>query len=223
MRNCIFKSVVAMVSTMFVLSITPQDLHAQSAMFTNKMQKKLMKEQEKAYKKKLKEYKKEGWKIAGSSRTMEVALLEHYSRLAQEGNSEVVGEVEQCRSINLCKQYAISNAQNAYASLACAKVQGKAGSLLRANQDNPSEELDKFSAAYSKHISADISGAMTESYAIVKENKTSKQYKLFFILNEDKARSSRKRAMEKSLEETKLTLEEIDMITKFVEENVETE
>ncbi len=205
-----------------MVSFTP-DIYAQSATFTSKMQKKLQKENEKAYKRKLKEYKKEGWKLSGSSRTMEVALLEHYSKLSQKKNKELVGEVDQCRSINVCKQYAVSNAQNYYASMACANVRGKAAGIMQSDQADISSESDKFLAAYEKQVSADISGALTESYAIVKDNGSSKQYKVFFILDEEKARLARINSMKKSLKETQISLETMKEISKFIEEEVNIE
>ena len=47
----------------------------------------------KMYKEKVKEYKREGWKLTGSSKTLEVALLEHYEKLKDPNNTELVGEV----------------------------------------------------------------------------------------------------------------------------------
>lgn len=47
----------------------------------------LEKAQKKEYKAKIKEFKKEGWKLYGSSRTIEVALLTHYDKLRQLGEN----------------------------------------------------------------------------------------------------------------------------------------
>ena len=45
--------------------------------------KQLKKQYSKMYKVKIKEYKKEGWKLDSSSKTLEVALLEHYKKLSR--------------------------------------------------------------------------------------------------------------------------------------------
>ena len=66
----------------------------------------LERETSKMYKAKIKEYKKTGWKLAGSSKTLEVALLEHYEKMKDPQNVELVGEVSQCKSLNVCKQVA---------------------------------------------------------------------------------------------------------------------
>ena len=43
----------------------------------------------KEYKVKMKEFKKEGWKIFGSTRSLDVALLQHYQKLAKDGEYNV--------------------------------------------------------------------------------------------------------------------------------------
>jgi len=158
------------------------------------------KDPEKQAKAKLKEYKKEGWKISGGSRTLEVALLEHYAKLTKSENKELIGAVQQCQSINVCKQWAQSNAANSYATLAGSKVAGNLGSLLKGKFNKPQEEIDLFVAAYKNRVKAEVSGAMTESYSIVKDNgKKGKEYQTIFIVNENEAREARKRAMEGSV------------------------
>jgi hypothetical protein len=211
-----FKIILTAVMSVILLASVPEIASAQSS---KKLDKKLQKEKDKEYKKKIKEYQKENWKLSGSSRTLEVALLEHYAKLAEsEENKEFAGEVSQCKSINVCKQSALNNAQNRYASLAGGNIKGRIESLLRADADRPEIEMDKFIAAYENQVKAEVSGVLTESYSIVKDNGTTKEYKTFFILNEEKAGAARARAMERSLLETKITIKEAEEISKFVNE-----
>ncbi|MDR2065514.1 MAG: hypothetical protein LBP85_07405 [Prevotellaceae bacterium] len=206
-------AVMALVAGL-IFTVIPQSAFAQS-----KIEKKLQKEKEKEYKKKIKEYKKEGWKLTGSSRTLEVALLEHYLKLAEsEQNKEMAGEVSQCKSINVCKQFALNNAQNNYASKANGNIKGRVESLLRADANHPEIEIDKIIAAYENQVKAEVGGALTESYSLIKDNGATKEYKTFFILNEEKATLARQKAMERSLIETKLTIKEAEEISKFVNE-----
>jgi hypothetical protein len=192
-----------------------QDVCAQS----KRSQKQKQKELDKEYKKKISEYNKGNWKLAGSSRTLEVALLKHYEKLGEdENNKEFVGEVSQCQSINVCKQFALNNALNRYATLASGHVKGRIESMMRANALSTQEEMDKFIAAYENMVQAEVSGVLTESYSIVKENGNTKEYKTFFIMNEEKAGAARKRALEKSLLETKIAVKEAEEISKFVNE-----
>jgi len=207
-------AVMALVAV-FVFALAPQTTYAQ---LSHKQEKKLSKEREKQYQKKIKEYKAEGWKLNGSSRTIEVALLEHYQKLSEKDNVEFVGEVSSCKSINVCKQFALTNAQNRYASLAGGNIKGRIESLLRADANMPQIEIDKFIAAYENMVKAEVGGVLTESYSIVKEKGDTKEFKTFFIMNEEKASIARMRAMERSLKETKITIDEAKEISKFVNE-----
>jgi hypothetical protein len=217
MKSKFLKMSVMAMFAIFTLSVIPQVSYAQ---LSKKQEKQLQKARDKEYKNKLKEYRKDGWKIAGSSKSIDVALLEHYAKLAEKGNKEIVGEVGQCRSVNICREYALTNAQNYYANLAGGKVEGLVTSLLRGNAENPKEEVDKFSGAFKKQVAVDVSGALTESYSIVRENGDTKEYKIFYILNEEEGRAACERALKKSLKETKLVLKEMDEVSKFINENV---
>jgi uncharacterized protein YceK len=173
------------------------------------------------YAQKMAEYKTEGWKLAGSSRTLEVALLDHYVKLydePQENNQELVGEVSQCKSINVCRQMATNNAIVQYANLANSFVKGRVESDLNADANVPQAEFDKMYAAYERLVSANIKGVLTESYAIVKEENLVKQYKLFFLVNEEKAATARTKAMENALKETAIAQEYATKIADFVNE-----
>jgi hypothetical protein len=212
----IFKISVMAFLSVVLLSAMPQSASAQ---VSKKMEKTLQKQRDKEYKVKIKEYQKAGWKLAGGSRTIEVALLEHYEKTADKKNKEFTGDVSQCKSINICRQAALNNAQNRYASLASANVKGRIESLLRADANQVDTEIDKMIAAYEKAVQADISGALAESYSIVKENGDgTKAFQTIFIVNEEEAASARMRAMEKSLRETKITVKEAEEISKFVQD-----
>ena len=72
--------------------IAPLSMKAQ-----NKTLDKAMK---KEYQTKMKEYKKEGWKLFGSSRSLDIALLTHYDKLntLNEDGREVVGVASKFKS-----------------------------------------------------------------------------------------------------------------------------
>ena len=126
---------VSVLAAAFMMMAAPQDACAQ---LSKKQQKQLQKERNKEYKKKIAEYKSEKWKLGGSSRTLEVALLEHYAKLAEsEHNKEFVGEVSQCQSINVCRQFALTNALNRYATLASGHVKGRIETMMRADANMP--------------------------------------------------------------------------------------
>ena len=214
--KCI-KMMTVMVVAAILLTVAPQNACAQ---LSKKQEKMLQKELDKEYKKKMAEYKNENWKLAGSSRTLEVALLTHYKKLGEdlENNKEFVGEVSQCQSINVCKQFALTNALNRYATLAGGHVKGRVETMMRADANLPEIEMDKLIAGYENLVKAEVGGILTESYSIVKSKGNTNEYKTFFILNEAKAGAARKKAMEKSLLETKIAIKEAEEIAKFVNE-----
>ena len=217
MKKYAIKMLVMALVAVFIGAFAPQTSYAQ---ISKKQEKTLQKEREKQYKKKIAEYKKEGWKLGAGSRTIEVALLEHYAKMAEsDKNSEFIGEVSQCKSINVCKQFALTNAQNRYATLACGNVKGRIAALLKADVSLPETEADKFIASYENEVKAEVAGVLSESYSVVKENKDgTKAYQTIFILNEEKAGLARIRAMERSLRETKIAVDEASEISKFVKE-----
>ena len=205
-----------------LLTVAPQDAAAQ---LTKKQQRQLQKERNKQYKSKIKEYKKGKWQLGASSRTIEVALLEHYAKLAEDDNNvEFIGEVSQCQSINVCRQFALNNAVNRYATLASGNVKGRIESMLRADANLPQVEIDKFIAGYENLVQAEVGSVLTESYSIVRETPATRgapatrEYKTFFILNEEKAGAARMRAMERSLRETQIAVREAEEISRFVNE-----
>ena len=93
----------------------------------NAQNKELQKQQKKEYKKKMKEYKAEGWKLFGSTRSLDVALLTHYDKLNTLGDDaiEIVGIASKFQSKNVGKQMAINNACITYAQTAGSVVKGR--------------------------------------------------------------------------------------------------
>jgi len=61
---------------------------------------------------------------------------------------------------------------------------------------------------------------LTESYSIVKDNGDSKEYKTFFIINEEAARQVRLRAMEHALKEMEITGRSAEVISEFANERL---
>jgi len=189
------------------------------AMTTNAAdpQKALEKARSKQCKAKIKEYKKEGWKLAATSKSIDVALLEHYAKLSNADNSELVGDVSRCQSANMCKQAAYNNAILTYANLAGSAVKGRIvadGSLNQTTGD----EFDKLYVAYERLVQAEIKNVAKESYSVVKEYGNEKQYRTFFIVNEDDALKARIRAMEMAAKETALAQQYANQVVEFVRE-----
>lgn len=186
----------------------------------------LEKAQKKEYKAKIKEFKKEGWKLYGSSRTTEVALLTHYDKLCKLGDNgyEVMGEASSFKSKNVGKQMSINNACNIYARNAGSHVKGRMVSDLAGDADNTDAEFEHFYAAYETLVEKEIKGEMQESFSVIKDNKNGTfSMQTYFIINEDAAVKARIRAMENALKESQAAQKYAQKVSDFVREGFEAE
>lgn len=181
---------------------------------------KLEKKRDKQYKTKMKELKRGGWILDSSSRSLDVALLEHYEKLKDENNQEIIG-TSSGKSTNVMRQVAFNNAINYYAGQASSVVKGRIASdaFSDGSDGEATAEFDKFYGAYERLVNAEVkSGVIKESFSIKRKIGSIYEYQTFFIINEDKAMLARKRAMQRAIEETKMAQEYAGMVTKFVNE-----
>ena len=181
------------------------------------MQKALQKE----YKTKMKEFKKEGWKLFGSSRSLDVALLSHYEKLGREGeeNYEIVGTSSQFKSKNVGHQRALNNAATIYAQQAGRKVKGRIVSDLAGNDDDAKAEFDNFYAAYESLVEKEINGELQESFSIIRENGNGPyEMQTFFIISESAATRARIRAYENAAKESAAAQKYAKQVSDFVNE-----
>lgn len=190
----------------------------------NAQNKILQKAIKKEYKSKMKEYKKEGWKLFGSSRSLDVALLKHYDKLETLGDNayEIVGICAKYKSDNVGHQAAINNACNTYARNAGSHVKGRVVSDMASNGDDTSAEFDHFYAAYETLVEKEIRGEMQESYAIYKTlSNGEKTMQVYFIINEDAATKARIRAYENAMKESEAAQKYANKVSEFIKEGFE--
>lgn len=190
----------------------------------NAQNKVLQKAMKKEYKTKMKEYNREGWKLFGSSRSLDVALLTHYDKLTQLGENgyEVVGICAKYKSDNVGHQAAINNACNTYARSAGSHVKGRVVSDMASNGDDTSSEFDHFYAAYESLVEKEIRGEMMESFAIYRDlGKGEKTMQVYFIINEDAACKARIRAYENAMKESEAAQKYADKVSNFIKEGFE--
>lgn len=187
--------------------------------------KQLMKAREKEYKTKMKQLKKDKWELFGSSRTIEVALLEHYDKLNKYGEdaTEIVGVASRFRSKNIGHQQAINNACITYSQQAGSSLKGRLVSDMAADGDDSSGEFDHFYAAYERLVEKEIKGEMIESFSIIRclnpsANEKEREYEMqtFFIVNESAASRARIKAMENALKESEAAQKHAEKISEFV-------
>lgn len=186
------------------------------SMGQSKMEKQLQKLRQKQAKEQVKKYTKEGWKVDGTTKSLEVALMEHYLKLEDPNNRELVGSVSGCTSRNVCQNQALNNAIVKYAQEAKSHVMGRVESEV-ANVDQT--ELDNFYSAYERLVASTIGGELEFSVSLYREDKDgSKEYDTFFIINEDQASKKRVKAMENAAKESATAQKFAGQISDFVKE-----
>ena len=197
-----------------------------SVTFAEAQNKVLQKAMKKEYKTKIKQYNKEGWKLFGSSRSLDVTLLKHYDKLEKLGDNgyEVVGVCAKYKSDNVGHQAAINNACNTYARNAGSHVKGRVLSDMASNGDDTSAEFDHFYAAYETLVEKEIRGEMQESYAIYRDlGNGEKTMQVYFVINEDAATKARIRAYENALKESEAAQKYATKVSQFIKEGFEAE
>lgn len=181
-------------------------------------------EQKKEYKKKMKEYKKEGWKVYGTSHSLEVALLDHYEKLGEEDAVEIVGVASSFMSKNVGQQAAMNAACNNYARAAESTVRGRIVSDIFNDADDVPAEFDKFYAAYESKVEKEIKGELKPTYSIIRSKgkdgngKEIFEMQSFFVVNESAASKARIRAMENALKESEVAQKYAEKVSEFVQE-----
>lgn len=181
----------------------------------------LQKAQKKEYQTKMKEFNKNGWKLYGSTRSLEVALLQHYEKLNKEGEEayEIMGNCSRFKSKNVGHQTCLNNAANIYASQAGRKLKGRIVSDLAGNADEPESEFDHFYAAYESLVQKEINGELQESLSVIKDNGDGTfEMQSFFIVSESAATRARIRAYENALKESTAAQKYAQKVSDFVRE-----
>ena len=185
------------------------------------LEKKIAKQLEQEYKKTMKLYKKEGWKLFGSSHSIEMALLLHYQKLykAGEENQEIVGNCTRCKSKNVGHQTCINNAANIYAQQAKRVVSGRVASDIANSSDEDKAEFDRFYAAYESQVEKEINGELQETYCLIRPIGNGEyEMEAHFIVSESAATRARIKAYENAARESKAAQKYADEVSKFIRE-----
>ena len=207
------KKIILLLVALFTLSLA--EGYAQS--------KALEKARKKEYKTKIKEFEKEGYKVFGTSRSLEMALLLHYEKLDKMGDDgqEIVGIASAFKSKNTGHQMALNSALINYATKASSQLQGRTVSDVHGEGVAAEGEFDKFYGAYQNHLQAEIKGALSESFSVIKDNHNGTyEMQTYFVFSENAASKARLRALENAAKETAAAQEYARKISDFINEPV---
>lgn len=171
-------------------------------------------------KKKSKELIKEGWKIDGS-KTLDVCLYDHYMKLQDSNNQELISNVigqTNVQTLNQAQRWAVVNAATSYATQARMMVVGRITSEVGGGLADVGSP-DDFYAAYESRVATELQGELKASISLYRENKAGKlEYKIFYLVNEDSASKARMRAMERAMQESEFARANAERISEFVRE-----
>ncbi len=194
--------------------------------YVDAQNKQLARAQKKEYKKKMKEYTKDGWKIFGTSHSLDVALLTHYDKLGKDGVTEVSAFTSSSNK-NIGKEKLFMAACADYAKRAGSHVKGRIvedmGSVIGTDE---LAEFEHFYAAYENNVRKEINGELQNSYMIYrsigKQNGTEMfEYQGFFLVDEAAATKARIRAFENAAKESAAAQKYAEKVSKFIKEGFE--
>ena len=179
----------------------------------------LSKSEKKSLNAKVKEFKKEGWKIFGSTSTIDLALEKHMLKLHSEDAIEVPGIASSFKSKNVGKQMALNSAMTNYASMMDSEIKGKVVSDMQGDGEFSETEFEKFYAAFKRSVQTTIKDEMKESFSVIRDkgNGTS-EMQTFFIVDKHAASQARVRALEQAGKESVAAQLYAKVVQKFIEE-----
>ena len=201
------KKIIMFLMAAFMLSVVPATAQE------------LSKSGKKALKAKVKEFNKEGWKIFGSTSTLDYALERHMIKMQSDDAIEIPGVASSFKSKNVGKQMALNSAMTNYASMMDSEIKGKVVSDMQGDGEFSETEFEKFYAAFKRSVQTTIKDELKESFSIIRDkgNGTS-EMQTFFIVDKHAASQARVRALEQAGKESVAAQLYAKVVQKFIEE-----
>ena len=201
------KKIIMFLMAAFMLSVVPATAQE------------LSKSEKKALNAKVKEFNKEGWKIFGSTSTLDYALERHMIKMQSEDAIEVPGIASSFKSKNVGKQMALNSAMTNYASMMDSEIKGKVVSDMQGDGEFSETEFEKFYAAFKRSVQTTIKDELKESFSIIRDkgNGTS-EMQTFFIVDKHAASQARVRALEQAGKESVAAQLYAKVVQKFIQE-----
>jgi hypothetical protein len=159
-----------------------------------------------------------GWEMNDIARSMELAVLEHQEKLKNSSNQAIVTTIT-CKIMSNCALAARTEAARIYAQQAGSFIRERITGDNNLDQTDLSTEFAKLYSGYEVLVQKEINGEVLPSFDVVRPAAGgAKEYKAFFIINEEKASQARAKAMERAFQETKLAQQYAVQIAAFVQE-----
>ena len=174
----------------------------------------------KTAKKQAKILKGEGWKV-DDSMPLENLLFNHYKKLSDSNNQQLIGNVmgnTSVQTLNQAQQWASTMACISYAKQAGQLVRGRLASEVGAGV-NGGPSADSFYEGYESKVEKELQGEIKRSFSLYREKRNGGiDYKAYYIVNEEDAHKARLRAMQMAMEESEFARANAERISKYVNE-----
>ena len=201
------KKIIMFVMAAFMLSVIPATAQE------------LSKSEKKSLKAKVKEFKKEGWKIFGSTSTLDYALERHMIKMQSDDAIEIPGIASSFKSKNVGKQMALNSAMTYYASSMDSEIKGKVVSDMQGDGEFSETEFEKFYAAFKRSVESTIKDELKESFSIIRDKGNGiSEMQTFFIVDKNAASKARVRALEQAAKESEAAEKYAKGIEKYINE-----
>ena len=201
------KKIIMFLMAAFMLSVVPATAQE------------LSKSGKKALKAKVKEFNKEGWKIFGSTSTLDYALERHMINMQSDDAIEIPGIASSFKSKNVGKQMALNSAMTYYASSMDSEIKGKVVSDMQGDGEFSETEFEKFYAAFKRSVESTIKDELKESFSIIRDKGNGiSEMQTFFIVDKNAASKARVRALEQAAKESEAAEKYAKGIEKYINE-----
>lgn len=172
-----------------------------------------LKRNEKMAKNTAKDLKKKGYENMAPY-PLEETLLQFYNEKADKGLDFQPGESVPTRSKNNARQMAQASALNSYSLSINADIKGKTNNIAKAGLI-PEAEVDNFESCFMAETQSQIRGDLKEMVSLCKQNPDGTyEVTIYYLVDPNAATNARARALEKAIEEQKLSNELADQVRK---------
>lgn len=210
------KTLLLIIASIFMIA----EANAQSA-----YAKQLAKERKKEYKTAMKQLKSEKWKPLQVGRSVEVLLLEYYSKLESLGEKGygITGEAKVgIKSSGEALTY--NNASLKYAQQCGTKIRGRIVRDMANQEANIQNDFSNFYSAYESLVEKEIRGELKASFTVYRDLPNGGyDFQTYFIIDEDAATNARVRAYENAARESEAAQRYADKVAKFVRDGFKEE
>ena len=161
---------------------------------------------------------KEGYEIMGSLPLQDV-LYKHFAKI-ELGATEQIGNGHS-KSQNNGRQMCLTSAMSEYASKAVSQIKGRNVTDSYGNEVDTENDAEfaRFYAAYERLTQKEIKGELQESFTLVKKNPDgSYDFRMYMLVDEDKAMKRRQKALQDAATETNLAQNYAKQVSDFVNE-----